>query len=92
MFDPGEELIGMKVIVRSNEDEPYRVGIFKGMTECGSSFLCRVECEELGLIHPMGVVIPHTDEMAGFLDGLTPRKQWEILSGVSLVIQTTRLY
>ena len=35
----------------------------------------------------MGVVIPHMDEMEALLSPLTPKRQWEILSGISLTIQ-----
>lgn len=87
------DLLNQKVIVRSNEDEPYKVGIFKGLEKTGPklypSYTPRVQVGEKDFFC-MGVVIPYTEEMATFLDGLTPKRQWEILSDVSIAIQELR--
>lgn len=67
---------GLKVIVRSNENEPFNVGEFVRMSEFG---LPVVTVGEHDLICG-GVLIPYTDEMAQFLNTLSPKRQWEILS------------
>ena len=74
-----------KVISRSNEDEPFMVGeLVRFEAMCGVSVPI-VECAgiELGV---MGVVIPWTQEVADFLTFLEPKKQWEILSNISMAV------
>lgn len=68
---------GTKVIVRSNEDEPLLVGEFVGYADVTG--IPMIESEgKVWLV--MGVIIPHSDEMFGFLESLTNQRQWEILS------------
>ena len=70
-----------KVIVRSNEDEPFKIGTLQGIYVSnipyvlidGESCLCA------------GIVIPHTLEMEEFLLSLSYDRQWEILSGIVLM-------
>jgi len=75
-----------KVIVRSNENEPAKVGLLIGFEQiCGSDvpkvFIKGSERFCLGL------VIPYTDEMAEFLGDLQPPVQWDILQGIALAIK-----
>ena len=75
-----------KVISRSNEDEPFMVGKlvrFEDMMGGSSIPIVKREGKEWGC---MGVVIPWTQEVADFLTFLEPKKQWEILSNISMAV------
>lgn len=78
------ELIGRKVIVRSNEDHPFWIGTLKRFNQWGWPV---VEDDDGQVMFCGGVVIPYTEEMETFLNTLTSLRQWEILRGISVGIQ-----
>jgi len=78
------KLVGDRVICRSNEDEPYRVGTIASFQELGRSVpqlfpvvLCEEDNKEYLV---MGILEKYSDELAEALDKLTPREQWNVLS------------
>jgi hypothetical protein len=89
----GLELIGKKVIVRSNENEPYFVGEFAGFTNFSrSNSLIPVVKDENGKEWgAMGVIVPYSVQMAEVLDKMTPSQQWEWLKDISICIQITHI-
>ena len=78
-----------QVIVRSNEDEPLRKGTLVKFEKIGNIKVPIVLIDGEKLLC-MGVVIPYTEEMWNFLNGLDPRRQWEILSGISSAVQSLK--
>ncbi len=79
----------LKVIVRSNEDEPFKVGELKRFERIHSTLVPIVEVDgtEWGC---MGVMVPWTQELADFLTFLEPARQWEIMRDISMSIQMQR--
>jgi hypothetical protein len=73
--------IGTKVISRSNEDEPLRVGVITGFETFGHPHtnVPIVDFEGKEFIC-MSSIIRHSDEMEKFLNNFTPQEQWEIVS------------
>lgn len=76
--------IGTRVIVRSNEDEPYMVGTLVEYREIGRVMPIKtpvVKCEKSGkecLV--FGIIEPYGEELVEALNKLTPRQQWNVLS------------
>lgn len=70
-----------KVIVRSNDDEFYQVGVLDRFDR----FPTVVINNELLIC--MGIVVPYDDVLARLLGQLTHKQQWEILSKISLAVQ-----
>jgi hypothetical protein len=68
---------GTKVIVRSNEDEPFRIGYFERWSEHGIPV---VQMDDGNRYLCFGITIPYSEEMAQFLSSMTPQRQWEILA------------
>lgn len=74
--------IGQKVIHRTNEDEPYRIGsIFRYDDMLKSpDDIPTIKFDDTG--EPkicMGITVPYCEEIAKRLDKLTPKQQWELL-------------
>lgn len=80
------EMVGRKVIVRSNEyDNPLLIGTLVGFVDLG---LPIVKSESSGEdLMCGGVVIPHTNEMHGFLLTLSGKRQWAILRDIAIAIK-----
>jgi hypothetical protein len=69
-------LIGTRVIVRSNEVEPLKVGTLVGFSKFGVP-LVHVEDKKYMCC---GAVIPYDVSMEMMLNSLTPEGQWKLLS------------
>lgn len=80
---------GTKVIIRSNEDEPFRVGEFVGMTEVGQNPLpvpiVNVNGQKLLCF---SIMIPYSTEMEHFLSTLSNQRQYKILRDLVLMRDT----
>lgn len=72
---------GDKVIVRSNENEPYKIGTFLGFDTVGKreQLFPVVQVEGINYIC-FGIVKQWTQNLQDQLDQLTPREQWNLLS------------
>lgn len=72
--------VGTKVIVRSNNDEPYMIGVFSGYElKENSSPIPVCICNDT-TYWVMGIVVEHNDELQTHLDSMTPKDQWNYLS------------
>jgi len=82
-----EDFIGTNVIVRSNEDEPYQVGLLNGYQKHeksgqyipivdinGTDFLC------------FGIIVPYDEGLAGILDMLSHQEQLNLLTTMTQFI------
>jgi len=78
-----------KVIVRSNENEQFKVGELIGYETRGSNEFSLVLINEK-LFVSLGIVIPWSREMEFFLHSLEFKKQWEILSSIVIAIRINR--
>lgn len=79
-----------KVIVRSNENEPFKVGELVGFYKLNKT-------DELPLVYLdgkelvcMGIVIPWAKEIEALLRPLTPARQWELLKDLSVAIRIAK--
>jgi hypothetical protein len=82
------ELIGAKVIVRSNEDEPATVGTLIGWQKIHNQEfpLIKYDNEEEPYLC-FALVLPYSEELLKFLDGLGSREGWKIMADVSVFCQ-----
>lgn len=89
-----DELINRRVIVRSNEDEPYIVGRitqFVALAARDEEKTPVVRDEKTGKEYGcMGIVIPYSEAMARILDEMTPQQQWNLLVDMSMTIRLLR--
>jgi hypothetical protein len=88
-FESWKSCLSTKVIARSNEDEPLVVGELVGFSRLGGTHLPEVESGGKTYIY-MGVVVPFSEELFEMLSKVDPKRQWEILSEISLAIQINR--
>ncbi len=73
--------IGQKVIVRSNEDDPLKIGTYQGFELITlAKQPCPVVEFDDGKFLVMGIIKPYSDELKEKLDKLTPKEQWNSLS------------
>ena len=72
-----------RVIIKSNEERGFQVGQLTGFTVVNTAIFPEVTCDGTPWL-VMGAMISHTDEMEEFLGSLSPQRQWEILSGVTV--------
>lgn len=71
---------GTKVIIRSNEDEPYKVGRIVGYAEMPSpDDIPVVELEGGEKLTVFGINVPYDEDLIERMDKLTPHQQWELL-------------
>ena len=71
--------IGTKLIVKSNDDQPYRIGIMKGATRMHSSVFPLVEIDEKECM-VMGIIRLADPRRTIALDKLTGIEQWNVLA------------
>jgi len=86
---------GQKVIVRSNEDEPYELGVFIEYNEDMKSpdDIPMVRFDRDSKIYTcFSIVVPFSEEMIARLDKLTPNQQWELLTVIRENKSGRRLY
>lgn len=92
-FENWQCMLGTKVIVRSNNDEPFDIGeLVRFDARCDDELpIVRVQDgDKTKEIMTMGVMIPYSEEIESMLTGLSPKRQWDILSGISLGINISR--
>jgi hypothetical protein len=88
------ELSGKRIIVRDNDfNTPLRLGTFNFMMSIEgddgiSKYLPNITINGEELIS-FSIIIPYTDEIWDLLNSMEPKKQYEILSGISIAVQTT---
>jgi len=73
--------VGVKVICRSNEDEPYEIGIIKdyiAITQA-NNLVPLIEFEN-GEKICLSIIRPYSKTLCKILDKLTPKEQWNVLS------------
>ena len=75
--------LGTKVIMRSNEDEPYSVGTIVDYQIMKNSsdpvfFVC--ELEDGKRVVPWGIVRKYREDLANALNKLTPKEQWLVMA------------
>lgn len=72
-------LIGRRVVCRSNEPEPYLVGELVGFAPVSAAGtpVPVVRTDDGRELLAMGIVLPHSDELASAMDAMDPRRQWE---------------
>ena len=77
-------LSGSKVIVRSNENEPYWLGELEGVQLLGTSRVPVVKREDNGeRFLVMGIIVPHSMSLIVALDRLiSPKSQYEFLKDI----------
>jgi len=86
MIDP-ENLIGEKVIGRSNENEPAHVGVVTGWKEiCGREFPL-VQWEDGKTSFCMSVLFPYSPELLTFLNSIGPKAGWKLAHDFSVITQ-----
>jgi hypothetical protein len=80
-----------KVIIRSNEKTPFKIGKLLGFHQVdrhGTEVpLVRVDDQDLICL---GAVIPWSPEMEHFLNSLTPERQWVILREIFVAVKMIR--
>lgn len=71
---------GVSYIVRSNEDEPLKIGVFLGTTPLSQARtpipVLRIDGEELMVFSPMA---EYTDSLWEELSRLTRKEQWDVV-------------
>jgi predicted kinase len=70
---------GTKVIIRSNEDEPYKVGKIVGYSDMPSPDDIPVVEVDGNKLVVFGINLPWNEDLVERLDKLTPNQQWELL-------------
>lgn len=77
-YTTAEDMIGERVIVKSNNDEPYKVGIFLGMEKMNPEHKTSIPVIEIDgeKTYCMGVILPYYISIRDFLKPLTPEQQW----------------
>ncbi len=84
-------LIGLKVIVRSNEDEPLLIGTFEGLDpRIPSSNIPMVRDFKGQIWYVGGNIAPWSQELEDLLNKKTPQEQWTWLSDLVRFIGLTR--
>jgi hypothetical protein len=82
-----EAMIGVRVVSRSNEDEPLLIGElvrFEFLSQAKNPFPV-VKCEETGKEWvTMGIVFPYSDKMMQELSSMSPKEQWDRLQKTGL--------
>lgn len=68
----------MTVITRSNEDEPYEIGIFCGWN-AGCYHMPSVDYGDGVPVNIGGIIVPYSEELAFTLNRMTPQDQWNFL-------------
>ena len=75
-------MLGVRVIARSNNDEPLLIGRITGfmeITKANNPVPAVVE-ESTGKIwHPLGLVVPYNDELMAKLESMSFKEQWEFM-------------
>ncbi len=78
-----ERMIGMKVIYRSNENGPLLIGTLEAFSKKVTPLPSVID--ELGKQWFVGgIIVPYSPELHQILEGMTPQKQWEWLSDLTL--------
>lgn len=83
-----DDLIGRKVIARTNEDEPLTIGEFVGF---GFHNIPKIRDDETGeIVCHMGIIVPYSEAMMRALEPMQPQEQWDWLCNISLTIKVLR--
>lgn len=76
-----------KVIVKSNENESFEVGELVEVKAFNTTKIPIVRISESRLLQCHGVMIPYSVEIENMLLKLSNERQWEILSGISVMMK-----
>jgi len=85
-FKEWKERFGVKVLVRSNEDEPLIIGQLVGFAEIRDEDFPVVNIDGDNTVC-MSIVIPYSEEVFDALNFLDPKRQWEIMRDISIASQ-----
>jgi hypothetical protein len=79
-IDRGTE-IGTKVFIRSNEDEPIKVGRLVDWFDADGKFSEAIPVVKVGgkRYYACGIVVVYTKDAIAELNRLSPKQQWEQL-------------
>ena len=82
------DLIGVRMLVRSNEDEPIRVGTVVGWAKvCDSEFpLVKFDGSDKECLC-MSVILPYNKDLHELFDKLSPAEGWQLARNISIVTQ-----
>jgi hypothetical protein len=89
-FENWGAMLGTKVIIRSDNDEPLVTGELVEFDNDKIPIIRIQDGDSTKEIMSMGVMIPYSEEIEAMLKGLSFRRQWDILSAISLGIQISR--
>jgi len=83
-----DDLVGEKVIVRSNEDEPIVVGTIIGWQQLGDTEfpLVKYDGSDKECIC-FSVILPYNEKLHELFTELSPTDGWELARDISLVTQ-----
>lgn len=82
-----ESLIGAKVIVKSNEEEPYHIGViqrFEQVTMALNETPVIVYDNDPKEYMCFGAVVPYNENTIKLLDSLSIKDQWEAMKNLGL--------
>jgi hypothetical protein len=78
-----QSYVGQKFILRSNENEPIKVGTLMGWESLKSSHLPIVEVDGETL-YVFSIMIPYTKVMEDLLNSMTPREGYDLLKDIKM--------
>lgn len=86
-FPAQSAIIGAKVIVRSNEDEPYKIGRIVDLQLFNPRHTTRVvvfqeETTQAIFFTSGKCILPYSDTLKTILDKMTPQEQLNFVSGI----------
>lgn len=82
------DLVGERVIVRCNEDEPSQLGTLTGWHAMHGREMPLVKFDTDGKERVcFSLVLPYTEELWKFIGGLPNKRAWEIFANISVANQ-----
>jgi len=83
-----KDLIGERVILRSNEDEPPVVGtLVTWQKMSGNQEFPVVKQDDGQEVLAFSVLLPYSKELFDLLNSMTPKEGWELAKKMSLLCQ-----
>lgn len=86
-----EEMIGMRMFLRSNEDEPLFIGTLVEWTPIGNGYMAILEDDNGERCGAGGAIMfPYSNEIIGVLEKLSHKEQYDFLSQITLSLSIER--
>jgi len=76
-----------RVLLRTNEDEPYVTGRLVSFEDICGTDVPLVHTDDGRDLVCMGIVVPYSPALAEALDRMPPAHQWAVLRDISLAIK-----